>query len=121
MQSQWTDATLNIVSDLLLAKYVCQVIQNLTISKSKAGSGKEKRKPLQLLERLPPTHPMFSQLLSLLVLQLMVTSDPHWCPLAEQAIGLAYKQSSQPDKFAEQLLKEIVRKTFTNGSQDGKP
>ena len=62
---------------------------------------------------------MFSQLLSLLVSQLTMTSDPHWCPLAEQAIALAYKLSSQPDKFAEQLLKDIVRKTFTSDSQDG--
>jgi hypothetical protein len=115
------DVTLNdnIFSELLLAKYVCQIIQNLAISKS--GSAKEKRRPLPLSERLPSTHLMFSQLLSLLVSQLTVTSDPHWCPLAEQAIGLAYKLSSQPDKFAEQLLKDIVRKTFTNGSQDGEP
>ena len=62
---------------------------------------------------------MFSQLITLLVSQLIVTSDLHWCPLAEQAIGLAYKLSSQPDKFAEQLLKEIVRKIFTDNSQDG--
>ena len=112
---------LSTVSDLLLAKYACQVIQNLAVSDSKAKSGKGKSRPLQSVERLPSTHLMFSQLLSLLVSQLTMTSDPHWCPLAEQAIGLAYKLSSHPDKFAEQLLKEIVRKTFANDSTDGEP
>ena len=105
----------------MLAKYVCQVIQNLAVSESKAKSGKGKSKPLPSAQRLPSTHFMFSQLLSLLVSQLTVTSNPHWCPLAEQAISLAYKLSSQPDKFAEQLLKEIVKKTFTNDSNNGEP
>ena len=108
-----------IISDLLLAKYVCQVIQNLTVSNSKEGCGKGKSKPLQSAERFPSTHIMFSHLHSLLVSQLTLTSDLHWCPLAEQAITLVYRLSNQPDRFAEKLLKDLARKTFTNYPQNG--
>lgn len=101
-----------------MAKYICQVIQNLAARESKSGSSGEKSKPLPSAKRLPSTHLIFSQLHSLLVSQLTVTSDPHWCSLAEQGISLVYKLSNQPDRFTEQLLKDLVKKTFAGSDSD---
>ena len=71
------------------------------------------------VDRFPASHPMFSQLNCLLVSQLAATDSQHWCPLAEQGIAMVYKLSEQPDRFAEELLRDLVKQIFSSEQEDG--
>ena len=104
-------------SDLIKARHVCQAIQSLA-AKVKGVAGRDKRPPF---ERFPSTHSMFSHLHALLVSHLLTVESREWCPLVEQALATAYKLSNQPDLFAENLLKDLVKQVVSTADEDGKP
>ena len=94
------------LTDLLLAKFTCMVLQKLANCKTQKGQLAEK--PF----RLPPSHQMFQQMTAILTREITNLGTFLWSPFAEQAIATIYKLSEQPDEVCGTLLKRLTEKVF---------
>ena len=102
--------------DLTLAKHTCTILRKFLSTKKKKGSASEgAEKPV----RLAPDHPLFHQLVTLMVVH---ASNPHtlqWCPFAEQAVSTMYCLAEHPDKICASLLKALAARVLGTRQSSG--
>ena len=103
------------LSDLLLAKLTCVALQKLANRRTQRGE--TAKKPF----RLPPSHLMFQQILTILTSELTNMETSHWSPLAEQAIATIYTLSDHPDEVCGTLLTKLTEKVFGSDTPPAPP
>ena len=95
-------------SDLVLARYVCTALQEfMSVGKKKGLAGVVERP-----SRLPPDHPLFQQLVTLMVTHVTNLKTSQWCPFAEQAVSTIYRLAEHPDMICATLVKALASRVL---------